>query len=322
MVAAIQSAGQVLSSISSKVKGVADKHIFDKAFVKNILSDSQEQLSDLLTAIASDLKQEMREQGILDVVQELQADINVLGKLLDLANTSQMKPAIAGQLIPNALIPLQKSLEKAQIRFKHYGKDDVNLYCHIIGTSTVIAGYAYLGQNMPTLQNELENSIYKFQKRLLNEIAQITIQNNQEISWERIPYLLTTDGISELYVLYNSTLQINPRMQTKTAKEPSTSTKEPPTRNSKIKPDEIIVLPVSSALSRFIKIVNQENLNKSAEEYLQRGIKFMENSEFDDAILEFVKVIRKSSPQEQVYKTAEHQLKAMGFSEADINPVR
>ncbi len=303
MVAAIQSAGQVLSSISSKVKGVADKHIFDKAFVKNILSDSQEQLSDLLTAIASDLKQEMREQGILDVVQELQADINVLGKLLDLANTSQMKPAIAERLIPNALIPLQKSLEKAQIRFRHYGKDDVNLYCHIVGTSTLIAGYAFLGQSMPTLQNELENSIYKFQKRLLNEIAQITIQNNKEISWDKIPYLLTTDGISELYVLYTSTVQIKSRTQINTVKEPPI--KELPTRNSKVKADVITVLPANSALSRFIKIVNQENLNKSAEEYLKRGMNFLENSEFDDAILEFVKVILRASPQENVYKSAE-----------------
>ncbi len=208
MVAAIQSAGQVLSSAIAKVKDVANKHIFDKTFVENVVSGSNEQLADLLIAVGSNIKQEMREQSVIDVVQDLQADIMVLGRLLDLANTSELSPAIAERLIPNALIPLQKSLEKAQMRLKQYGKDDMSSYCRIVGTSTLIAGYAYLGQSMPALQRDLESSIYKFQTRLLDEIAQMTVEANMKIPWERIPYLVTVDGIADLYALYNSTLLI------------------------------------------------------------------------------------------------------------------
>lgn len=204
MVAAIQSAGQVLSSAVAKVKDVANKHIFDKTFVENVVSSSNDQLANLLVAVASNIKQEMREQSVTDVVQELQADIMVLGKLLDLVNTSELNPAIAERLIPNALIPLQKSLEKAQMRLNQYGMDDMSSYCHIVGTSTLIVGYAYLGQSMPTLQKDLESSIHKFQKRLLDEIAQMTIQANMKISWDAVPHLLTTEGIDDLYKLYNS----------------------------------------------------------------------------------------------------------------------
>ncbi len=204
MVAAIQSAGEVLSSAVAKVKDVADKHIFDKSFVENVVSSSNDQLANLLLAVASNVKQEMRAQSVTDAVQELQADILVLGKLLDLANTSELNPAIAERLMPNALIPLQKSLEKAQMRLKQYGMDDMSSYCHIVGTSTLIAGYAYLGQSMPTLQKDLEGSIRQFQKHLLDEIAQVTIQGNMRISWDEVPHLLTVEGIDDLYKLYNS----------------------------------------------------------------------------------------------------------------------
>ncbi len=211
MVAAIQSAGQVLSSVASKVKDVANKHIFDKTFVESIISESNDQLADLLKVATSDIKQEIREQGVIDVIQDLQADITVLGKLLDLANTSELSPAIAERLIPNALIPLQKNLEKARLRLNQYGSNDIGSYCQIVGTSTLIAGYAFLGQNVPTLQKELQNSIYNFQKHLLDEIALITIQANKEIPWEKIPHLITIDGVPELYSLYNSTLEFAPK---------------------------------------------------------------------------------------------------------------
>jgi len=207
MVAAIQSAGQVLASFASKAKGVASNYIFDKEFVNSTITDSVEKLSELVNATTSDLKEEMREQSIVDVVQELQAHTISIGKLLSLVKTSEITPAMAERLITGGLLPLQVSLEKAELRLKHYGKDDLSLYCHIIGTSTLIAGYAYAGQNVYTLQKDLENSVYIFQKRLLNLIAPIIIQNNREIPWDKIPRLLTTDGVLDLLELYNSTFQ-------------------------------------------------------------------------------------------------------------------
>jgi hypothetical protein len=308
MVAAIESAGQVLSATVSKFKEAANKHVFTKEFVENVISDSNEQLGNLLTAISSDIKQEIREQSILDSIQELQADITVLGKLLDLANASELTPAFAERLIPNALIPLQKDLEKAQSRLKHYGRDDISLYCHIVGTKTLIAGYSYLGQTVPSLHKELEVSAQIFQKQLLDEIAQMAVKTNQQISWEKIPHLLTIEGVSDLYILYDSVAQNKFTKKTKT------------TNGTAIKPEKniTVALPTNGALSRFIKIANQQTLKKSAEVYLQNGIELLEKSEFDDAILEFVKVFRKSSPPDKVYQSAKEQLRTMGFTDEDM----
>ena len=77
----------------------------------------------------------------------------------------------------------------------------------------------------------------------------------------------------------------------------------------------------SDALNKFTQRINEENLDKSAEEYFKHGIDFMKKLEFDDAILEFVRVIRVSSPQETIYQSAKKQLEEMGFSEADISHI-
>ena len=77
----------------------------------------------------------------------------------------------------------------------------------------------------------------------------------------------------------------------------------------------------SDALNKFTQKINQENLDKPAEEYFKHGIDFIKKLEFDDAILEFVRVIRISSPQETIYQSAKKQLEEMGFSEADISHI-
>ena len=48
MVAAIQSAGQVLSSFASKAKDAVSNYVFDKEFVENTIIDSANQLANLL----------------------------------------------------------------------------------------------------------------------------------------------------------------------------------------------------------------------------------------------------------------------------------
>jgi len=75
-------------------------------------------------------------------------------------------------------------------------------------------------------------------------------------------------------------------------------------------------------LESFIAKINHMELNESAEQYRKRGDGFMKSNQFDDAILEFVKVIRISSPQEEWYQAAQADLKKMGFSDADIRQVR
>ncbi len=203
MVAAIQSAGQVLSSLASKAKETASNYVFDKEFFEDTIVESSEQLANLINVAALNLEVEMREQSILDVIQDLQAHVATLGDLLGLAKTSEITPALAQQLISGGLIPLNKSLKKAEIRLTQHERDDMRLFCHVVGINTLISGYIYLGQSVPTLQKDLEDSIYIFQKRLLDSIA----QSKHQIPWNKVPHLLTTDGISELVELYDSTLQ-------------------------------------------------------------------------------------------------------------------
>ena len=76
-----------------------------------------------------------------------------------------------------------------------------------------------------------------------------------------------------------------------------------------------------NALEKFIQKINSIKLDKPAEDYLKRGMALSEKLEFDDSILEFVKVIRVSMPEDKAYQTARKQLKAMGFSESDIRHI-
>ncbi|MBI5295804.1 MAG: hypothetical protein HY869_10035 [Chloroflexi bacterium] len=207
MVAAVQSAGQVLPIFVSKAKDVANKHIFDKEFLEKVISDSTGQLSNLLDAASSDIKKEIQEQSIIDVVQDLQAHITALGKLINLIQSSEITPILAERLITGGLLPLQVSLEKAEIRLAHYGQDDMRSHCHIIGTSALIAGYVFIGQDVPSLQKDLEDSIRKFQKRLLDSIAKMAVSTGKEIPWEKVPYFITIDGMTDLFELYDSLLK-------------------------------------------------------------------------------------------------------------------
>lgn len=202
MVAAIQSAGQVLSSFVSKAKQVASNYIFDKEFVKITIANSTEQLDELLYATSTDIKREMREQSVRNAIQDLQAHISSVGKILSFAKNSEISPEMAERLITSGLFPLQVSLDKAELCLEQFEKDDLRLYCHVIGTNALIAGFGFVGQSMPTLQQDLKDSIYTFQKRLLDSVIKV----NREIP-ANVPHLLTVEGISELFDLYNSTLQ-------------------------------------------------------------------------------------------------------------------
>ena len=107
MVAAIQSAGQVLASVASKAKETARNYIFDKDFFEDTIVDASEQLAKLLNIAAIDVKQEIREQSIIDVVQDLQAHVSAIGDILSLVKTSELTPAMAERLIIGGLLPLQ-----------------------------------------------------------------------------------------------------------------------------------------------------------------------------------------------------------------------
>jgi len=207
MIAAVQSAGNVLSSFVSKAKDVANKHIFDKEFLEKAITDSTDQLSDLLKVVSTDIKQEIIEQGIIDVVQDLQAHIISMGRLINSVQKSEISPEVADKLIASGIYPLSVSIQRAELRLKFHGRHDMLSHCHIVGTNALLAGYRYLGQNAPSYQKDLEDSVYKFQKRLLDSIAYMTIHAKKEIPWEQVPHLMTIEGISDLVELYNSMLE-------------------------------------------------------------------------------------------------------------------
>lgn len=207
MIAAVQSAGNVLSSFVSKAKDVANKHIFDKEFLEKAITDSTHQLSELLMVASANVKQEIIEQGIIDVVQDLQAHIISMGKLINSVQTSEISTEVADKLIASGIFPLSVSLQRVELRLKYYGRDDMLSHCHIVGTNALLSGYRYLGQSAPSYQKDLEDSVLKFQKHLLDSIAYMTIHAKKEFPWEQVPHLITIEGISDLVEFYNSILE-------------------------------------------------------------------------------------------------------------------
>lgn len=86
------------------------------------------------------------------------------------------------------------------------------------------------------------------------------------------------------------------------------------------KTEEIISF-ASNALEKFIVIVNSMELNGDPAEYYKNAELLMEKNEFDEAILEYIKVIRVAPPQDKWSVSAQKGLKTMGFSEADIRHI-
>ena len=99
--------------------------------------------------------------------------------------------------------------------------------------SALIAGYAYLGQDMPSLREELQKSISQTQIRMLNSIANMMFQSHLEIPWERIPQLMSIDGVTELSELYISTARVWNHDNPKNTPS-STHTKSPEQKATKI----------------------------------------------------------------------------------------
>jgi hypothetical protein len=75
------------------------------------------------------------------------------------------------------------------------------------------------------------------------------------------------------------------------------------------------------ALDKFVQEINSINLDQPAEVYLRQGMALLEKSEFDNSILEFIKVIKVSKLGDNAYQGAKDQLQQMGFSESDIGNI-
>jgi hypothetical protein len=73
-----------------------------------------------------------------------------------------------------------------------------------------------------------------------------------------------------------------------------------------------------SPLEKFVEKLDFTNLEGKPEDFYKAGLAFVENGQFDDGIVEFVKVIKTISNQDTLFLESEKELKSMGFSSADI----
>ena len=76
-----------------------------------------------------------------------------------------------------------------------------------------------------------------------------------------------------------------------------------------------------SALDKFAKKIDFANLTGNPADFYKAGLAFVENSQFDDGIIEFVKIIKTVSHQDVLFVNAVKELKSMGFSSADISAI-
>ena len=125
--------------------------------------------------------------------------------LKHLLNIKGLGPDTVMPIVITALNPLQVSLELARLRLQDYDKEDIWHYCYITGTSALISGYAFLGQDVPHVRAELEATMKNVQIVILNEIACRTFPQKRDFPWDRVPLLMSPKGADELLELYQST---------------------------------------------------------------------------------------------------------------------
>ncbi|MBN8657562.1 MAG: hypothetical protein J0M11_17660 [Anaerolineae bacterium] len=76
-----------------------------------------------------------------------------------------------------------------------------------------------------------------------------------------------------------------------------------------------------SALDKFAKKIDFTKLEGKPEAFYKAGLTFVENGQFDDGIIEFVKIIKTISHQDSLFVDAVKELKSLGFSDTDINKI-
>ena len=210
---AISFAGKIITAIQTnpetKEKSNSDSQnlqvnisptlTMNKQFLENVIDETSDLLSKLMSETEARIIEEIKNQIIKDAVYQLQAHTKSLRHLLDIKDTES---AIATQLVITALNPLQVSLEVAKMKLEEQGQKELWNYCYFIGGSALLAGYAYIGQDMSSLKEEITSELKRIQRKMLNETAFIILQKEQDFPWERVPALLSVEGAEEMAKLY------------------------------------------------------------------------------------------------------------------------
>jgi hypothetical protein len=77
-----------------------------------------------------------------------------------------------------------------------------------------------------------------------------------------------------------------------------------------------------SGLSGFAEKIDFAMLKGEPKDFYTVGVNFVEKGQFDDGIIEFVKVIKTAPLEDDLYVSVQKELESMGFSKMDIENVR
>ena len=77
-------------------------------------------------------------------------------------------------------------------------------------------------------------------------------------------------------------------------------------------------LKIDPVLNSFAEKIDFTNLEGMPEDFYKAGLSFVEKGQFDDGILEFVKVIKTAPPESEYYSLAKKELAKLGFFGNDL----
>lgn len=77
-----------------------------------------------------------------------------------------------------------------------------------------------------------------------------------------------------------------------------------------------------NSLEKFIEKIDFSKLTEKPDYYYKTGVAFIEKGQYDDGIIEFTKVIKITSVEDELHAFAQKELENMGFSKTDIDGIR
>lgn len=190
-------------------------HLLDRPFMQQAIHETTQLLARLLADDAALLFSNMEKSQAREVVEDIQLHTVALRELLSMKLLSSHSVIL--EKIVTVLNPLQISLERAKFCLRSERPDEAAPHqealwqvCYITGTTTLLAGYAFLGHELPKLKTELRAFIKSLHTRMLNDIALHLIPSRQDFPWDNVSQLLEPAGAETLLALYKATVAAPP----------------------------------------------------------------------------------------------------------------
>lgn len=201
----LQGGGKTPAQLPVKRQRAPRAQQISREFLKKTIRECGEHL-------AATLRQQAEEGEARGTVRSLQAKIQALKSIVDLPDG--IKRRHKEQLIITALVPLETELNLSRAVLE----DDPDLWrlCYLMGATTLLAAYSYLGVERPTLQVDLSTAREEVARRLdelrtererehhalLNRVVLARLLRDGEFKWEAIPDLLAPGGAEALREAY------------------------------------------------------------------------------------------------------------------------